>query len=237
MATSGQTISTTTRDNIITAALRSLVVLGEGQTPSAAQLTEGNRFLNNIVAEFRTLGMQAFARTETFVTLVTSQDSYVIGVGQATNIPYPMYIYDIQVQQPPFDTEILMNQMAVYDFNMLPPGSNGVPVNYNYQVQTNLGTLRIWPTPDASVTAGTRMRLTYQRPIEIFVAAGDEMDFPMEWANALIFALALVWSDSYGVPEAKKGWLEKQADKHVATAASTTNEQGSMFFKPAWEGY
>lgn len=238
MSTSGNTITEISRDDIITDALGHLGVLGEGQTPNANQITKGSRLLNNIVSEFRTLGMQAWARNEFFITLVTGQSNYVIGVGQAINTPYPTYIYDIQVQQAPnFDTEILLNQQAIYDFNMLPPQSTGTPVNYNYQPQVNMGTLRIWPTPDASVPAGTRLRMTYQRPIEMFDTAVNTPDFPQEWGNALTFALALVWSDTYGVPEAKKGWLEKQADRHLATAASIANEQGSMYLQKDWQGY
>lgn len=236
MATSGNTVAQISRDDIINDALGHLVVLGEGQTANAAQIAKGSRLLNNIVSEFRTLGMSAWARAELFVTLVTGQSSYVIGVGQAVNSPYPTYIYDIQIQQPSYTTEILMNQQAIYDFNMLPPGSTGLPVNYNYQPQVNQGTIRVWPTPDSSVPAGTRMRVTYQRPIEVFDTATDTPDFPQEWGNALTFTLALIWSDTYGVPEAKKAWLEKQADKHVATAASISNEQGSLFLKPSWEG-
>lgn len=237
MTTSGQTIAQLSRDDIITDALGHLVVLGEGQTPNATQLTKGTRLLNNIVSEFRALGMQAWARNEFFVTLVTGQSSYVMGVGQAVNTPYPTYIYDIQVQMAPnFDTEILLNQQAIYDFNMLPPDSTGTPVNYNYQPQVNLGTLRIWPTPDSSVPAGTRLRVTYQRPIETFVSAADTPDFPQEWGNALTFTLALVWADTYGVPEGKKAWLEKQADRHLATALSIANEQGSMFLQKDWQG-
>ena len=236
MTTSGNTIAQLTRDEIITDALGHLVVLGEGQTPNATQLTKGTRLLNNIVSEFRALGMQAWARAKTNITFITGQTDYVIGVGEATNLPYPTYIYSIEASLPPFDTTILMNQVSIYDYNMLPPGGTGTPVNYTYQPQVNKGTISVWPTPDASVPAGTLMTVTYQRPMEVFNAATDTPDFPQEWGNALTFTLALVWSDTYGVPEAKKGWLEKQAEKHLATALSISNEQGSFYIQKDWQG-
>lgn len=235
MSTSGNTIALLTRDDIITDALGHLVVLGEGQSPNAAQITKGSRLLNNIVSEFRALGMQAWARTSFNVPLVVGQSTYTIGVGQTTNTPYPTYIYDIELQMPT-GNKFSMTSMAVVDFNMLPLNSTGTPVNYNYQPKVNQGVLQVWPTPDASVPTGTLMNLTYQRPIEVFDAAGNDMDFPQEWGNALTFTLALVWADTYGIPEAKKGWLEKQADKHLATALGIANEQGSVFFQPYREG-
>ena len=236
MATSGLTIAQITRDEIITDALGHLVVLGEGQSPNAAQITKGTRLLNNIVSEFRTFGMQVWARTNLDIPLVVGQDTYVIGTGQAINTPYPTYIYDIELQMPTQGNKFQMTSLPITDFEQLPLNSTGTPVNYNYQPQVNLGTLVVWPTPDSSVPVGTLMNVTYQRPIEIFNAATDTPDFPQEWGNALTFSLALVWADTYGVPEAKKAWLEKQAEKHLNTVLGTANEQGSMFIQPYYVG-
>lgn len=231
MATSGQTISLITRDDILNDALGHLGVLGEGQTANVAQIAKGTRLLNNIVSEFRTLNMLMYARSTIQITPVVGQDTYTLGVGQTINTPYPTYIYNIVLVQPG-GTKFQMTPREIVDFNQLPLQSGGLPVNYNYQAKINTGTLKIWPTPDNSVPVGMYMEVTYQRPIETFVAAGDNPDFPQEWGNALAFALAVVWADTYSVPEAKKAWLEKQADKHVATASSTANEQGSLFIQP-----
>lgn len=235
MATSGNTIKQLSRDDIINAALRKLVVLQEGQAPNANQITTASEALNIIVSEFRTLGMSVWARTALNITLVTGQKDYVIGVGQVINVPYPTYIYDINLEIPPYDSQIEMQQMAIIDFNQLPNAGAGTPVNYNYKPGINIGTLSIWPTPDASVPALTRMVVTYQRPLEVFDAALDTPDFPQEWGNALIYNLAFVLCDEYGVPDSKASRIEKQADKHLGTALSNSNEQGSMFFQPDWQ--
>lgn len=236
MATSGNTIKLLTRDDIINAALRKLVVISEGTTASTAQITNGAEALNIIVSEFRTFGMQVWARSDMNITLVNGQGTYTIGVGQAVNTPYPTFIYSVLLEQPPYDTQIEVMPRAKTDFNLLPFGSTGVPVSYTYQPQVNMGLLSVWPTPDASVPVGTRLFITYQRPIEVFDAAADNPDFPQEWGNALIYTLALTLADEYGQPEAKKAWLEKQADRHLATALSNTNEQGSVFFQKDWQG-
>lgn len=233
MSTSGNTIKLLTRDSIINAALRKLVVLSEGVSPSTLQTTNAAEALNIIVAEFRTLGMLVWARSSYHLPLVTAQDTYVFGVGQAVATPYPNYIYDITyLPGPNFDTKIELNELAIIDFNLLPPGSDGIPVNFNYQAGNNIGTLRVWPTPDSTVPASSYLDITYQRPLEVFDAAADNPDFPPEWGNALIYQLALSLADEYGVPDTKLQRISSQADKHLATAASTSNEQGSLFFAP-----
>lgn len=236
MATSGTTVNQLSRDDIISAALRKLLVISDGQAPSATQLTQGTQALNNIVAEFRTLGMPLWARKEYLITLVTGQQDYVLGVGQVLNTPYPLHIYQAQLEQAPnFDTKIDMIIQAFQDFNNLPDLSKGTPVNICYQPQVNKGLLQVWPTPDASVLANTRVRITYQAPFEYFIAGVDTPDFPETFNNALIYQLALTLSDEYGKPLQNQAWIEKQADKHLAVALSDTVEDTSFFIQRDWQ--
>ena len=238
MATSGNTIKVLTRDDIINAALRKLVVISEGTTPSTLQVTNAAEALNIIVAEFRTLGMQSWARNIYNLVIVPGQDTYNFGVGQTVNTPYPNFIYTINyVPAPNFDTQIELNQMPITDFSQLPLGSNGIPVNYNYQSKINMDTLSIWPEPDSTVPANSYLQVIYQRPIEVFDAATDNPDFPQEWGNALIYQLAVSLSDEYGVPDTKLQRLSSQADKHLATVLGNANEQGSMFFQPDYRQF
>lgn len=238
MATSGNTINVLTRDSIINAALRKLVVLDEGHTANATQLATASEALNILVAEYRTLGMLVWARTTYQIVMISGQSTYTFGVGQAINTPYPNYIYDANFYMAPsFDRQIELNQLAIVDFNLLPNGSSGTPVNYNYQPKNNVGVLRVWPTPDATVPANSYIEITYQRPLEVFDTGADNPDFPQEWGNALIYNLALSLADEYGVAADKQGRIEKAAATHLATALSNSNEQGSLFLQPDYRQY
>ena len=238
MTTSGITIQQLSRDDIINAALRKLVVIGEGQTANATQLATGTQALNNIVAEFRTLGMSIWARKSYDIVLVTGQNNYVLGVGQAENIPYPIKLYTASLKQPPaYNVQIEMNALSFTDFEWLPDDSTGIPVNYKYQPKVNQGIFTVWPTPDASVLPGTLVTIQYQSPFEYFVADVDTPDFPEEWNNALIYALALTLADEMGKPLQEKAWLEKQAEKHIGTALSGGTEEASWYFQRDWSGY
>lgn len=237
MATSGITINQLSRDDIINAALRKLVVIGEGQTANASQITTATQALNNIVAEFRTLGMAIWARKNFLITFVSGQRDYTLGIGQALNTAYPLHVYKAETEQAPnFDTKIDMNILSFMDFEMLPNLSTGTPVNMVYQPKVNSGVVSVWPTPDDSVIPGTRMRITYQAPFEYFITGVDTPDFPEEWNNALIYTLAYVLSDEMGTPAQKQAWLEKQADKHTAIALSGGTEDASMFIQKDWAG-
>lgn len=232
MTTSGQTILQLSRDDIVNASYRKLGVLGSGQTANAQQLIDGTQSLNALVAEFRTLGMSIWARKSYNLVFITGQADYTFGIGQTTNIAYPLRIYQANLEMAPdFQSKIDMNEMSFTDYSML-PSSTGTPVNYTYQPKINLGILSVWPTPDASLTAGTRMQILYQSPFEYFIAAADTPDFPEEWANALIYNNAMLLADENSVPLQKKQWIEKQAASHLATALASGAEEASMFWQP-----
>lgn len=237
MATSGVTVNQLSRDDIINAALRKLVVIGEGQTANATQITTAGQALNNIVAEFRALGMSIWARKTYLLTLVNGQDTYTFGVGQTLNIAYPLRIYTANVEvAPDYASKIEMNQLSFADFDLLPNDSNGTPVNFKYQPKINQGVFTVWPTPDASVPATTRISIEYQSPFEYFITGVDTPDFPEEWNNALIYQLAVMLSDEYGTPMQKQQWLMSQADRHINTALSAGTEEASMFIQRDWNG-
>ncbi len=237
MATSGISVNQLSGDDIINAAYRKLVVIGQGQTANAQQITDGRQALNNLVAEFRTLGMSIWARKTFPLPLVVGQKDYVFGVGQVVNTPYPLHMYQAILLQPPtYSLNQNVNILSFMDFNLLPRDSVGTVVNMMYKPEINKGTVSVWPTPDASMLPGTILSLSYQSPFEYFIAGVDTPDFPEEWNNALVYQLALSLSDENGVSTQKQQWLEKQADKHISTALSNGGEDASMYIQRDWSG-
>ncbi len=230
MSTSGITISQLSRDTVINGALRKCQVLQEGQVANTAQAATALEALNTLVPELVSIGMPLWKRSDLDITLVSGQSTYTIGVGQASNTAYPTHILQARRLLPSANSVQEMNIVAGYDFNLLPPDSTGTPVSVSYQPKINLGILSVWPTPDASVPAGTLVKLTYTAPFEVFNAAADTPDFPQEWGNALIYGLAYLLSDEYALSLQDKSWLEKQAEKHLSTALANGQEDGSWYF-------
>lgn len=236
MATSGVTIWQLTRDEIITKALQKVGAIADGATASSTQIADAATYLNAIVSEFQVLGMQLWSREEYMLTLVSGTQTYTLGVGQTIDIPFPLKLVQANLLVASTGSRINLEIKAHYDFNNLPTTSAGQPVAVMYQPFINYGVLSVWPTPDASVPAGTIIALTYQRPFDIYTSGTETAYFPQEWSNALIFTLAHVISDDYGLPLADRQWLEKQSDKHIATASSQGPEEASMFFFPDKQG-
>lgn len=239
MTTSGSTLFQLSRDEIINAAYRKLLVLDIDQTANTAQLAVGTQALNAIVATFQSLGMPLWARKELPITMVSGQRDYTIGIGQTINTAFPLHVYQAVLNIPPNYTQIDVNMMARQDFNLLPTSTtstSGTPVNATYQPFINYGVLSVWPTPDSSTIAGTTITITYQAPFEYFVAGTDTPDFPREWANALIYSLAVALAPENGLPIPDRKAMREEADMHLNTALANGTEDGSIFFGKDWAG-
>jgi len=232
MATSGSTTWQLDRDGLVKAAMRKIAALAKGQTPDTEDYTNGTIALNGLVAQYQVLGMHLWKRAEYSVPLVAGQISYNIGVGQAINTPFPLKIHEAILEDSASDSQIDVEILSVYDFLLLPQNSSsGSPVNITYQPFVNRGVIRVWPTPDATAAATKTLKIVYESPVEDFVTATDNPDFPKEWHNALIYGLAVLLAPEYGVPLDDRRQLQKEHDTYLQTAVDSGVEQTSMFFQ------
>ena len=79
MATSGSVDFSVSRDDLIKYALHTNGVLGEGETPSSTQLTEGAWFLNALVKARMVDGMPLWALKQGYVLPTTGTSTYSLG--------------------------------------------------------------------------------------------------------------------------------------------------------------
>jgi hypothetical protein len=226
MASSGVTAYTYTRDQIINAALRKLGVLSEGVSANSAQLSTGAEALNLVTLYFQTLGMPLWARKERTVTLVIGTNSYNL------SSPKPLKIYQVIRVDGTTEQETPMEILPDYDFNLLPPDSQGVPINVTYQPKVGTGAFKVWPTPDSSMITGTTIRVTYQAEFEVYTAGTDTPDFPQEWYQALVYATAVALAPEYTIPTMDQASLKKQADEFLVITLGLGMEDGSVYFSP-----
>jgi hypothetical protein len=231
MATSGDTTYELTRNQFIEAAMRKCGRLAKGQSADSTDLANGMLALNSIIAEYQTLGMALWARTDYSVTLVAGQRNYTIGDGQTINTPFPLKMQKVVLETVTGGSMREIFPTAYQDFRLLNTESTGVPVSYTYQPKVNLGVLSLWPLPDATSAAAYTLQLTYQRPFEGFSAAGETPDFPQEWQNALIYNLAVALAPEYGVPLEDRKLLMQEAEKHLNTALQGSAEEASFYFQ------
>lgn len=228
MATSGVTAYQLTRDEILTAAIRKLGVVAEGQSPSAQNLADGQIALNSAIAELRSIGMPLWSRYEYTFTPTTA--TYTIGTGYTLSTPAPIKLLQ-SVLTSSSGTKIDMEVQARDDFVLLPSNSSGSPLKVNYRPGINSGTLSFWPTP-ASTNTDT-VTLIYQRPFEYFSSSSQTLDFPEEWYNAVIYKVAVLLAPEWGIPLPDRQELKKEAEQYKQNALDVGVEDASFYFAPA----
>jgi hypothetical protein len=225
MTTSGITYYQLTRDQLLTASMRKLGVIADGQSPSAQNLSDATMALNSTIAEFRAMGMPLWARSEYTFTPTTS--SYTIGIGQTLNTNFPVKL--LQAYRTDSNTKIDMEILSRDQFNILPT-TTGTPIKVNYTPRINVGTISLWPSPDSTNTA--TITLVYQRPFEYSLSSTDTLDFPEEWYNAIIYRVAVLIAPEWGVPLQDRQMLMSEAKQYFDNASLNGQEDGSFFFSP-----
>lgn len=232
MSTSGITTNQLTRNQFIDAALRTLGVLALDQTVQATEYSNAVVKLNALIGEFRALGLEVWQRYAYTMPLTDGTSTYSIGTGQTLNTPYPLHILQVTRSDSTQGTRINMEVIGDAQFNLLPTNSSGTPIQITYQPKVNVGTIKVWPTPDSYAATYVSLNLTYLRPLEYFSASTDTADFPEEWVSAIIYGLAVRLAPEYGVPLLDRQLLIKEADLYLKTAMDAGFEDGSLFFQP-----
>lgn len=231
MATSGVTANQLTRNQYIEAALRKLNVIADGQTPSSDNYSNATIAFNALIGEFRALGMPLWARQTYSMSLTNGTSSYTIGSSQTLDTPYPVRLIQAVRVDANSSTRIPMEIVADFDFNLLPSSSSGNPIKITYQPKVNLGTLKVWPTPDSYAATNVTISLTYTRPTEYMSASTDTVDVPEEWVNAIIYNLAARLAPEWGIALPDRQKLEDTAERLLTRALENGQEDASIYFQ------
>lgn len=241
MSTSGTYTFASSQSQVIQAALRKINVVGDYETLS----TTDNRYvaaynaLNPLIKSFHKYGMPVWKITETtipFTNLATTAGVTIGLFGQTLNqvaplkviqglrvdnlsgITVPLNIYTYE------DYEILSNKAAV-----------GAPVHVFYQPLRNSGLIKVWPLPDTTYwQPNGSLYIRYQVPYQDSTsgAPSEELDFPIEWNKALIYALAYDLAPEYGLDTEQRQMLKRDKDEELETVLMFGTEEGSFYMQP-----
>jgi len=234
MSTSGTTTWKLNRNEIIYAALRKLGALSGGSTPEAYQVTDGTQALNAMIKGFETDGMPLWSIKSYTFTVTSGTAAYNIGPSQTFNTNKPLKVIQAWRNDSTSYSNVPMNIYTNYNYAILPlVNSSGTPVNLYYQPLRDYGVINLWPKPSDSTTTIT---LRYQTPFEDMTSSTDDIDFPSEWTEAIIYGLAHRLSPEYGVPLQDRQLLAKEAEFFHDKALSFGTEEGGIFFQPDTAG-
>jgi hypothetical protein len=131
------------------------------------------------------------------------------------------------------DTETELTLYARDEYFALNNKKNqGRPYNYYPDRQLDRIDVYLYSTPSTSQNA---IRFSYRSPLFITDSAADQMDFPIEYSQLLIYALADEVCLEYGVDDMTTQRVSQRKQVAEIEAFAFDNEPASVFLSPNTE--
>ncbi|WP_386681831.1 hypothetical protein [Loktanella sp. R86503] len=204
----------TTNSDICTAALRKIGVVSASQPIQAEDLRDALAALGRMLAAWQNHRYNLWTYAEATIPL-TGAASYIMD-------PAPVEVHDVRFRRNGLDMP--MQQITREEYNALPQkASIGIPSSYFVNRQATGTTLTVWPVLASGV--GESLEVTYTRAI-VTPLAGDAMDFPAQFEDAVVYGLAARLADDYEVAADR---IIMRAEAELDLALSFDRE-GSVYF-------
>ncbi len=131
------------------------------------------------------------------------------------------------------DNEIPVNSWSRQEyFNQVNKTSAGTVVNCYYSPQLDNGRMYVWQTASS---VNDFLRFTFERPLEDILIGDDNLDFPVEWLEAIIYNLAMRLADDYDAPIAKVQTVTAKAVQFLDDLLGWDEEMESLNLQPDFE--
>jgi hypothetical protein len=223
-----------TPDDIIKKALRKLGVIAAGETPDAAELSDGFDTLKDLLDSMLADHLTLYQNQNTVFNLVSGTQDYLVGPGQAVNIPPPAYV----------DTVNFINTIATLPFEMpldeltddawagitIKTLQAPYPRAWYYNATIPYATLAFWPIPNLSTLQGS----VYSGvPLTQFTSQVQTLILPKAYARMLVTNLAMELAPEYGsAVSANIQLLGMQASESMAAVKRLNVEMRDLSIDP-----
>lgn len=223
------TTYTLNRDQVITGALRLCGVVGQGEAPDATQLSEASEAFNILVKQWAVMGLPLWAIDKFTFSLISSQAEYNSTTLAMADKPLKItnaYVRDIASST---DTPISIISRDEY-VRLGGKTSTGIPIQMWYNPELTSTRITVYPTPSASAATDKQIVIYYQTHFNDMTNGSSIVDFPPEWIRPLKWALAADLGEEYSIPQSKKQWIARNAEKAYDEVYGFGQEDGSIFF-------
>lgn len=164
-------------------------IIGKQQDPTSEQMAEGMNRLNDIINLYQTQGLKLWLISDTAVTLTAGKATYNFSPTGDVVMTKPMKV----INGYWVDTDgnrTSLNVMSWEEYLRVSNTTNQGAINaYFVNKQATHMDVSFWQIPDSNAALGTA-HVLLQQQVTNFVSLTDNMNFPMEWAIALRWALA-----------------------------------------------
>lgn len=124
------------------------------------------------------------------------------------------------------DTQVRLVGRHDYDW-LADKSSTGPVTQVAYEPDLTNGTLYVWPTGDSDFD---RLIMTVEGPVMDFDSASNNPQFPIEWANCLVWRLADEMAPEYGLPLQERQVIAAKAAGLTQMLEAYNTEDGSVSF-------
>lgn len=179
-----------TVNKIIEQAMRDVGIIGDGQTPNAAQTELGLDTLNQMMAQWATSDLMVYA-LDLIVIPATGAVTYEIGAGATVNVTRPdaiqsaVYRDGSSINSLIYTPLTLLPSLSDWEQIALQGISASPPSAAYYNATWPYGTLYVWPQP-----ASGQIELVVKTEFPLYLSPGDDVALPPEYAAAMRFNLA-----------------------------------------------
>ena len=224
------TAFTITMADVATAALKKLGVIVQGDSATGADLTGAIFALNVMAGHFFTLGMPFYRECQhTISTLVAGTNSYEVSPDTTTPLGGVWGVYQAFLRDKNTKIDIPLRVVSREEYNaMTNKTQQGTPVMVTMSPDGRYCYLYL--TPDANIATNKQIVLYGYKQEDAVSAGDDELIFPREWGDALIYGLAVRLAPEYGTPLDFLSNLQVQAESHLRDAINWNPEPASIYF-------
>ena len=221
-----------TRADIITSALRKIGALGDWETPTTEQIAVGASALQALVKAWQADGMPLWVIKEEVIPCTALATGKVnIGLGQFIPVAKPLRVLQAFLRRGDIDAPVSYYDKQSFN-NLTNHGATGTPNIVTYQPLLDYGVLQCYPRPDAITQASTSLVIFYQAMFEDMDSQTNDLAFPSEWVEAVIYGLAVRLAPEYGLSINERQQLKMDAKEFKDVALGFGTEEGSLYIQP-----
>jgi hypothetical protein len=189
-----------TAGDLISLALRTAGILGQGQTAAAEDMSDGLSLLNMMLAQWQRKRWLVWSLVDTAV-ISTGAASYNVGPGQPFNIARPdridaAFVRLLGTSPNPVDYPLAMIGSREDYAAIALKSLSTFPAGVFYESSFPVGVLHFWPIPPASQY---ELHITTKAQITSY-AQTDALALPPEYIEAALYSLAVRLAINYGLP-------------------------------------
>lgn len=197
-----------TANDIINRALRSLSVIGQGESADSAQAADCLVALNDMVDSWANESLMMFQVIQDAITLIPGKKDYTIGEGiYDVNSVRPVEITQAFIRLNGADYPVAVIDRHRYQTIALKTTQSNIPSWLYYDTGFPASTIRLWAVP----TVANTLYIDSQKPLSKFASLGDLVSLPPGYERALRLNLAVELMPEYQVMNQQVAMMARQA--------------------------